>query len=86
MYANVGVERDATRLRHALRTFRRLASRTQNEELRDAATVAALIAESALRRRETRGSHVRLDHPGRAPDECRSFVTPADLERTGRSA
>ncbi len=86
MYANVGVERDAERLRHALRTFRRLASRTQNEEVRDAATVAALIAKSALRRRETRGSHVRLDHPGSAPDERRSFVTLAGLERTGRSA
>jgi aspartate oxidase len=54
--------------------------------VRDAATVAALVATSALRRRETRGSHVRLDHPGSAPDERRSFVTLAEVERAGRSA
>jgi L-aspartate oxidase len=86
MYANVGVERDAARLRHALDTFRRIAARTAGEEVRDAATVAALVAKSALRRRETRGSHVRLDHPGSAPNERRSFVTLAALARSGRSA
>ncbi|MFY9780361.1 MAG: L-aspartate oxidase [Candidatus Baltobacteraceae bacterium] len=86
MYASVGVERDAARLRHALQTFRRLAAKTRSEEVRDAATVAALVATSALRRRETRGSHVRLDHPGSAPDERCSFVTLAEVERAGRSA
>jgi L-aspartate oxidase len=85
MYANVGVERDEPRLRRALATFRRLARTTGSEEVRDAAAVAALVAQSALRRRETRGSHVRLDHPETVPHgRRRSFVT-AD-ERTGRSA
>lgn len=43
----------------------------------DAATVARLIARSALGRRESRGAHHRSDHPGTDPSAAhRSFVTP----------
>ena len=79
MYANVGVERDEAGLGHALAAFRALAETTPSDEVRDAATTAALIAQSALRRRETRGSHVRLDYPGSALHSEHSFATLADL-------
>lgn len=75
MYANVGVERDEAGLRHALETFAQIGEDTRSEEVRDAALVATLVARSALERRETRGSHMRLDFPASAPSERRrSFV------------
>jgi L-aspartate oxidase len=78
MYANAGVERDEARLRHALAAFAAIGAETESEELRDAATVASLVASSALARKETRGSHVRLDFPATASSERhRSFVEPA---------
>jgi L-aspartate oxidase len=78
MYASVGVERDEAGLRHALETFAAIGAATQSEEVRDAAAVASLVANSALARHETRGSHVRLDFPATAASERhRSFVEPA---------
>jgi len=87
MYASVGVERDAPRLEAAVGRFQTLAATTSSEELRDAATVAALVAAAALGRRESRGSHQRTDYPAAAAAERhRSFVTPAYRAVTGRSA
>lgn len=79
MYANVGVERDQARLTHALDAFRRIAETSASEELRDAATTAALIANAALRRRETRGSHLRVDFPETAGRPGHSTSTLGDL-------
>lgn len=74
MYANVGVERDEARLRHALTRLSALVEGATSDELRDAATVGALIARAALRRRESRGSHFRIDYPAIADAERhRSF-------------
>ncbi len=79
MYADVGVERDETGLTRALERLHALASGAQSDDLRDAATVGALVAHAALRRRETRGSHARSDYPGARPAERhRSFSTLAD--------
>ncbi len=79
MYAGVGVERDEARLTHALDTFRAIAETNPSEELRDAATTAALVANAALRRRETRGSHLRVDFPETAGTPGHSFSTLDDL-------
>ncbi len=79
MYANVGVERDAKGLAHALETFRTVAATTQSEELRDAATAAALVAASALRRHESRGSHLRRDYPTSAEHAGHSLGTLDEL-------
>ena len=79
MYANVGVVRDETRLTYAVARLSDIAAGTPSEELRDAATVGALVARAARARRESRGSHVRADYPMRADDgRHRSFVTRAD--------
>jgi L-aspartate oxidase len=79
MYANVGVERDDAGLAHALEAFRETAETSPSEELRDAATAAALIASAALRRRESRGSHMRVDFPETAGRPGHSFSSLDDL-------
>jgi L-aspartate oxidase len=79
MYANVGVERTAEGLAHALSFARTLLEYTENEDVRDAATAAALVAHSALERCETRGSHTRLDYPYPMATQYRSSATLADV-------
>ena len=87
MYANVGVERDEAGLARAEDELCALSASTRDAELRDAATVAALVAGAALRRRETRGSHVRNDFPATtARERHRSYSTLADLPAVARSA
>jgi L-aspartate oxidase len=87
MYASVGVERDEQRLAHAVAAFEAVAAATQSEELRDAASVAAFVANAALGRRESRGSHQRTDFRATASAQRhRSFVTPAGTVATQRSA
>ncbi len=44
----------------------------------DATVLALLIASSALRRRESRGGHARLDHPGTNPVATHSTITLGD--------
>jgi L-aspartate oxidase len=87
MYFGVGVERNESGLEAALERLSVLGERTASAELRDAATVGGLVARAALRRRETRGSHVRTDFPGPADRERhRSFSTLADLAVAVRTA
>ena len=86
MYAGAGVERDEAGLTRAIETACRLAN-TNDAELHDAATVAALVATAALRRRESRGSHARVDFPAAsARERHRSYATLADLPLAARSA
>jgi len=87
MYFGVGVERSEAGLEAALERISELGAAGRSAEFRDAATVAALVARAALRRRETRGSHTRTDFPARDSGERhRSFSTLADLQAAGRSA
>lgn len=77
MYSNVGLVRTETSLREALARIGELQSApgSSNIELRNLLIVGELIAESALARRESRGSHCRSDYP--ASDEAfakRSFT------------
>jgi L-aspartate oxidase len=87
MYAGVGVERDAAGLIAALERLRTLARESTNGEFRDAATVGMLVADAALRRRETRGSHARSDFPdGSEAERHRSFSTLGGMSSGSRSA
>jgi L-aspartate oxidase len=87
MYAGVGVERDAAGLTVALERLQRLEHDATSGELRDAATVGRLVADAALRRRETRGSHARSDFPdGSEAERHRSFSTLAAASSGSRSA
>ncbi len=65
MYANVGLVRDERGLLEALARIDALeiAFADTGGELRNLLVVARLIAEAALARRESRGSHYRRDYP-----------------------
>jgi L-aspartate oxidase len=79
MYAGVGVERDETGLAHAIERLCAIGDATASDDVREAAVVGALVAHAALRRRETRGSHARSDHPEPSQAERhRSYSTLAD--------
>ena len=64
MYANVGLVRDDAGLRAALTRISELeATRPGRSALRNLLVVGRLIAEAALARNESRGSHFRSDYP-----------------------
>lgn len=69
MWEGVGLVRDADSLRGALKTIGRVTARlpAASGEARNLAEVAAIVAEAALARTESRGAHFRSDHPH--PDE-----------------
>jgi L-aspartate oxidase len=71
MSLNAGVERTAEDLERLLREIDALAAR-HGEAL--PLTAARLIAEAALRRRESRGGHWRLDFPETAAEARRTFT------------
>ena len=64
MYANVGLVRDERGLREALLRIAELEAAFPNprNDLRNLLVVGRLIAEAALARRESRGSHYRSDY------------------------
>jgi L-aspartate oxidase len=77
MYTNVGLVRTESGLREALARIGELEASPASTagELRNLLVVGQLIAEAALARRESRGSHYRSDYP--QPDEAfatRSFT------------
>jgi L-aspartate oxidase len=93
MWDDVGITRDAEGLRRAalaiLALEEGLAERPISRpglEARNLLFVGRLIAESALRREESRGSHYRRDHPEKEPGRARhSIIAPgapaSDLPR-----
>jgi L-aspartate oxidase len=76
MSANVGVIRNGAGLAVALRSIRRMMSRTNDIEAHNMLTTSLFIAAAALARRESRGAHFRSDYP--QPDAAfarRSLMT-----------
>lgn len=69
MWAHVGLLRTRERLEQALAEIEQLkaAIPAGGSELHNLLTIAPLIATAALARKESRGSHVRLDHPSLDP-------------------
>lgn len=87
MYDGVGVVRDATGLNAAIAFLEALGAETKSRDVRDAALVGTLVARAALRRRETRGSHVRADFPETGGASGRhSSSSLAELPLAARSA
>jgi L-aspartate oxidase len=73
MFADVGIERDGATLRAAADDFRATAALARSQQTRDMATVAVLLAQAAYDRRESRGSHFRVDYPQSNLNARRSF-------------
>ncbi|MGD9544804.1 MAG: L-aspartate oxidase [Methylocystis sp.] len=67
MSANVGVVRDGAGLAVAVRSIRRMLSRTTDIEARNMLTTGLIVAATALERRESRGAHFRSDFPQSDP-------------------
>ena len=65
MYSNVGLIRNEAGLREALRRIEDFESALHGgaNDLRNLLVVGRLIAEAALARHESRGSHHRSDYP-----------------------
>ena len=74
MFDDVGIERDGERLAFAVGELQSIAAAARSGRVRDIATVGALVARAALDRRESRGSHCRLDFPTAGAHGERAFV------------
>jgi len=74
MFADVGIERDGNALLAAAFDLRALAAGAASQRITDMATVGALIAQAAYERRESRGSHFRVDFPQTDERAVRSFT------------
>ena len=65
MWDKVGIVRDAKGLEEALASLGEIAARPLNTRSWNFVTLARLVAEAALSRRESRGAHYRKDYPER---------------------
>jgi L-aspartate oxidase len=65
MWERVGIARDASNLRRAIREFDQISEANLSAASRNFVTLAALIARAALWREESRGGHFRDDFPDR---------------------
>ncbi|MBM3623848.1 MAG: L-aspartate oxidase, partial [Alphaproteobacteria bacterium] len=63
MSAHVGVIRNGAELAAAVRSIRRMMSRTNDIEAHNMLTTSLFIAAAALARHESRGAHFRSDFP-----------------------
>ena len=82
MFRHVGVERDAEGLTKALAILEAVDQVADGDPVIENVTIAArLIAECALRRKESRGGHYRSDYPEASPQwQRRSTITLAGLD------
>jgi L-aspartate oxidase len=85
MSLNVGIERDADRLRMALKNIQAVEhAGGATASLLNMAVAAKLVAAAALRREESRGVHFRVDHPQTKSIPERTFLTLSDAERIAK--
>jgi L-aspartate oxidase len=85
MSLNAGIERDADRLRMALKNIQAIEhAGGATTSLLNMTAAAKLIAAAALKREESRGAHFRVDHPHTKAIAERTFLTLADAEQVAK--
>jgi L-aspartate oxidase len=65
MWERVGILRDASSLKRALKEFEQIEKSNLSAASRNFVTLAKLVATAALWREESRGGHYRTDFPER---------------------
>jgi len=85
MWRNVGLERNEPGLQQALAQLESAARSLDagHSEARNLVTVGRLVAQAALRRRESRGSHFRTDYPSIDPAWARRHFLQPGLRDAG---
>jgi L-aspartate oxidase len=85
MWRHVGLERDEPGLRQALVQLESAARSLDagHSEAGNLVTVGRLVAQAALRRRESRGSHFRTDYPSSDPAWARRHFLQPGLRAGG---
>jgi L-aspartate oxidase len=88
MTADVGIERDAAGLTHALRAIARIERQSQgtSRAFLNMLASATLIAAAALRRTESRGGHARADYPDTDPAQAHQTLITLDEALAIRAA
>jgi L-aspartate oxidase len=81
MWNKVGIVRDETGLREALAALADIAARPLNTRSWNFVTLARLVAEAALERRESRGAHFRRDYPTRDEENYKHHTLQQRLDR-----
>src|SRR5262249_6416733 len=77
MWARVGIVREEAGLREALLELQKIAGRDLNTRSWNLVTLARLITEAALERREPRGAHYRSDYPSRHDEKLTAHTLQA---------
>jgi L-aspartate oxidase len=88
MSHHVGVVRDATGLKQALREIARIErAASRMPQLRNMTTAALMITAAALKREESRGGHYRSDFPNTDPKQAtRTYLTLDDARQIAAEA
>ncbi len=87
MSKHVGVSRDEKGLQKSIHDLAGMAKDVaDNNQLTDLVLAAQLISVAALKRTESRGAHIRLDHPApQTPTGRHSYLSLKDLANLGSS-
>ena len=80
MWDKVGIVRDESGLKEALAALAEIAARPLNTRSWNFVTLARLVTEAALERRESRGAHYRSDYPARDEERYKHHTLQQRLE------
>ena len=84
MWDKVGIVRDESGLKEALAALADIAARPLNTRSWNFVTLARLVTEAALERRESRGAHYRSDYPARDEEQYKHHTLQQRLEAVAK--
>ncbi len=86
MARDAGVERSEASLQAALLALKELGAEARSAELRGMIEAALLIVAGAYARKESRGAHMRLDHPGAQEPARHTYLTLGQARKAMETA